>query len=119
MLSHWLGWFSLAFCIALMLKFVARKSKIKKINKMFRTIHVPVGVMLIFTGTFHGIISIIKAINRMLPIVSGIALLIVIAFIGATYVYRKALKKNWLKFHRIATLALIPILIVHVVASLL
>lgn len=119
MIFHWLGWFSLAFCIALMLKFVARKSRNKKVNKIFRVIHIPVGVMLLFTGTVHGLLSIIKVANRLLPIGSGIALLIVIAFLAATYMHRKALKKNWFKLHRMATLALIPVLVLHVVTSLL
>lgn len=39
MASHWFAWISFAFSILLLMKFVARKSKIKNANRTFRKFH--------------------------------------------------------------------------------
>ncbi|MDL2259037.1 hypothetical protein LJC42_07825 [Eubacteriales bacterium OttesenSCG-928-K08] len=119
MISHWLGWFSLGFCVVLALKFIARKSKASSLNLFFRRIHIPIGVMLLIIGTLHGLITIAKFPDRTVPIITGIATVMLIFFIAATYMFRKRLKKKWLPFHRIGTVLSLLSIFIHLLFSLM
>lgn len=115
MLYHWLGWISFGFCIILLMKFIARISKIKAVNKAFRKIHKPLGIAVIVTGTIHGIISIIKHPQDIIGLITGVFLWTLIVFFAITYLAKSKLKSKWFLLHRIASIMLIIISIVHFV----
>lgn len=119
MISHWLGWLSLGFCVVLMLKYIARKSKISSLNLFFRKLHIPIGVVLLIIGTLHGVIAFVKVSDRSIPIITGITTGLLIFFIAATYMFRKNLKKKWMHFHRIGTVLLLPSILLHLLSSLI
>lgn len=118
MISHWLGWISFGFCIVLMLKFIVRKTKNTKLNLAFRKIHIPLGILVLITGMLHGLILLIKVSNHIAPIVTGIFTIVLLLFIVATYIFKKKLKKKWMYFHRLGTLALIPFILIHLLLAL-
>lgn len=117
MISHWLGWISLSCCSLLICKYPARKTKIKKLNGILRKLHIPIASLLLTTGIIHGVITFIKVPYRSISILSGLALLILLSLVSASYYFRKTLKKKWMTFHRVGTIVVIPLLIFHIVIS--
>ncbi len=110
-----LGWLSFALCIVLLAKFIGRVSKFKNFNLILRKTHKPMGFAVIITGLMHGIFLIIKHPQAIIGNVTGGILLAVIILLAITYFLRKKLKSKWFLSHRILSILLIALLIVHIV----
>ncbi|MDO5142560.1 MAG: hypothetical protein Q4D31_06025 [Eubacteriales bacterium] len=117
MIHHWLGWASLAIGILLLAKFIGRISKKQKLNSILRKIHKPLGMTLIGVAALHGIISIAKAPQAVVQIVTGVILLVLIGLLARTFYARDKLKAKWFQMHRHFALAFLVVLVIHVVTA--
>ncbi len=115
MVSHWLAWISLGFSILLLMKFVVRKSKIKKLNRTFSKLHKSFAIVMFVTGLAHGIISLVISMNHIAAIISGILLLSSAVYVCLTCMHKKNHKKTWMKMHRIGSVILTILLIAHMI----
>lgn len=119
MLHYWFGcifgWLSFALCIVLLAKFIGRVSKIKVINGGLRAVHKPMGFAVIATGLMHGIFLIVKHPNAIIGNVFGALLVAAIVLLAVTYILRKKLKSKWFLLHRIFSILVAVLLIVHIV----
>lgn len=118
MISHWLAWISLGSSILLLLKFIARKSKIKKFNRTFSKLHRLFAKIMITTGLIHGVLSLVKSIDDIIALVSGIFLFASAVYVCFTYIHRQHHKKNWMKMHRIGSIVFTILLVVHLVFAI-
>ena len=118
MLYHWLGWISLVMCILLLAKYMGRVSKCKRINSSLRKLHKPFGTAVIVMGTVHGIVSFIKHPQEMTANFSGMILWVLIALLAVTYYARKKLKSKWFVLHRLFSVLLAVMLVMHLFFAL-
>lgn len=119
MVSHWLAWISFGFSILLLLKFVARKSKIKIFNKVLRKSHTIFSIIMIITGLTHGIFFLFKCRCQTLAIITGFVLFCSALFICYSYINRHHHKKTWIKMHRIGSIVFVLLLVVHLIFALM
>ncbi len=103
MISHWFAWISFGLSILLLAKFIVRKSKIKKLNKIFSKTHKPLAYIMIASGLVHGIICAIKTDKHIAVIISGALLTASALFLLIAWLCRKKLR-IWMKAHRIGSL---------------
>lgn len=118
MVSNWLGWLSFGLCIALMLKFILRKSKASSLNLLFKKLHIPFGITLLAAGLLHTVITLAKWQSHIQVIATGIIAMALILFVSLTYVFRRSLKKKWMYMHRAGTLVAIPFIFAHLFLAL-
>lgn len=115
MASHWFAWISFAFSILLLMKFVARKSKIKNVNRTFRKFHESFAIVMFVTGLAHGVIALVKSTNHVMANISGILLFASAVYVCLTCIHKKNHKKTWMKMHRIGSVILTILLIAHLI----
>lgn len=122
LVSMILAWIAAISAAMAALKFIARKSGSKKLNLFFHKIHIPFGTILLITGLLHGIlagnmagteIADIQLASVLFTLNWGTACFIAALLLGLTYAFRKKLKKAWMPLHRILTVALITLLVLH------
>lgn len=116
--SHWFAWISFGFSILLLLKFAARKAKLKKLNRIFSRLHRPFAIIMFASGLVHGIISLIKSTNHIAALVSGILLLGCAVYVCLTCMHRHHHRKTWMKMHRIGSVVLAVLLAAHLLFAL-
>ncbi|MGN1167287.1 MAG: hypothetical protein ACI4S2_12770 [Lachnospiraceae bacterium] len=123
-ISLFFAWVTVFLAIITMLKYVARISKSVKANRFFHKIHIPAGVLMVFTGLLHGLLAGNFGDTKLSEARIGVALFsfnwgticfVVSVLLGLSYLIRKRLKKNWMKVHRILTVCLLVCLMLHVV----
>lgn len=141
MVSHWLAWISFGFSILLLLKFVARKSKITQINRVFSKSHKTSAIIMMMTGLAHGTISLIKGTRmrhhkwnrklghgtilhikgawRIAAIISGIVLFVSALFVCHTCIHRHSNKRTWMRMHQIGSVVLMILLLIHLIFTLI
>ena len=124
LLSLILAWLAVFFAVFTALKYIARISKNRKLNRFFSRSHIPYGKLLIITGLLHGILAGNPAwasLSDMMiaPVLFtwnwGTAIFVVSLMLGASYWLRKKLRKSWMPIHRVLTVVLIGMLVLHVV----
>ena len=81
-----------------------------RLNRSLRTIHKPLGILIIMLTFFHCRLSSQKLGPNM-----GTALLILLVLLLLTYAFRKFLKGKWMAMHRWLTAALWFLLIAHII----
>ena len=122
LISIILAWVATISAAMAALKFIARISGSKKLNRFFHKCHIPFGVILLISGLLHGIlagnapgtdIADIQLASQLFTLNWGTGVLIVAALLGLTYMLRRTLKKAWMPLHRILTAALITMLVLH------
>lgn len=118
MVSHWFAWISFGLSILVSAKFLARKSKIKKLNLGFSKAHKPLSVAMILLGLAHGIIDGVKTDENVAVIVTGALLLATAVFLLLTWLFRKRFK-IWMKAHRIGSLVFLGFLLTHLILALI
>jgi uncharacterized protein with FMN-binding domain len=122
LISIILAWIATVSAAMAALKFIARVSGSKKLNRFFHNIHIPFGVILLISGLLHGIlagnmagteIADIQLAPVLFTLNWGTACYVAALLLALTYAFRKSLKKAWMPLHRILTAALITLLVLH------
>lgn len=123
LLSLILAWITVLFAILTAFKWIARISGNRTLNRYFRKIHIPFGMLMLVTGMLHGILAGNPASATLhnftfAPVLFtwnwGTACLVIMLSLALTYLLRQRLRKRWMTAHRILTVALIAILILHI-----
>jgi uncharacterized protein with FMN-binding domain len=122
LISLILAWIAALSAAMAALKFIGRVSGSKKLNRFFHNIHIPFGVILLISGLLHGLlagnapgtdIADIQIAPVLFTLNWGTACLAAAALLGLTYALRKQLKKLWMPLHRLLTVLLITMLVLH------
>lgn len=123
-LSMILAWTAVLFVCCTAVKFIIRISKSVKLNRFFHKIHNTVGIAAVITGLLHGLLagnvegtglSGIHVGDVFFTFNWGTVCFILIVLLWGTYLFRRVLKKNWMKLHRIFTICLLVVLALHIV----
>ena len=121
LISQILAWICVILCILEALKYVARVSKIKPMNRFFRRIHIPFGLALLAVGLLHGVLAgnPAKGGFSFAPVLftlnAGTVCYLLGVLLLLTYIFRKKLKRNWMRFHRILTVAMLLFMVIHII----
>ena len=121
LISQILAWICVILCILEALKYVARVSKIKPMNRFFRRIHIPFGLVLLVVGLLHGVLAgnPAKGGFSFAPVLftlnAGTVCYLLGVLLLLTYIFRKKLKRNWMRFHRILTVAMLLFMVIHII----
>lgn len=122
-LSLILAWTAVLFTVLTAVKFIARISGNKKLNRFFRAIHLSSGVLLIAAGLLHGLLAgnpswATFGDFQLAPVLFtlnwGSLCLILSIALALTYVFRKKFRRFWMPAHRILTAALAVVIVIHV-----
>lgn len=123
LLSLILAWITVLFAILAAFKWIARISGSRALNRFFHKIHIPFGVLMLITGVLHGVLagnpaSATLSSFTFAPVLFtwnwGTACFLIMLGLALTYLLRRRLKKRWMTAHRILTLALIAVLVLHI-----
>lgn len=121
--SLFLAWVTVLFVIVTAFKFIARVSQSKKMNEIFHKIHIPTGILLIITGLLHGLaagnfrdISIedMRVGTVFFTLNWGTACFLVSVLLGLSYLRRRTLKKQWMRVHRVLTVGMLVLMVIHI-----
>ena len=123
MISETIAWFAVVFTVLLAMKYIVRISRNRSLNRLFSKLHKPLGICMLTTGLLHGVLSgnekntnlfDIKLMPELFTLNWGTVCLFVALFLSLTYMFRKKLKKRWLFLHRVLTVILLILLVLHV-----
>jgi len=123
LLSMVLAWLAAAAAAVAAFRYVARKSGSKKLNRSFHKSHILFGALLAAFGTLHGLIAGNPSFATLSDMSVGSVLftwnwgsacLVAAILLALTYIFRKSLKRLWMPLHRILTVALIALVVIHV-----
>ena len=118
-----LAWVAVILTIMTALRYIARISGNKKLNAFFHRVHIPFGTLLIIIGGIHGILAgnpvfATLADFELAPVLFtfnwGTACYVLALILALTYLLRKKMKRKWMTAHRIATAAMIVLLVLHI-----
>ena len=121
LLSLITAWLAVICALATALKYLAKKNR--KMNRVFHNIHIPLGICLIVLGLIHGLLAGNPVGTKLTQAYFGTVLFtanmgtvcfILSVLLGATYLFRRKLKKNWMKLHRLLTVLFIAAIVIHV-----
>ncbi len=122
-ISEILAWLAAIFTVLLALKYIARKSKKRQVNRLFSKFHKHLGILMITTGLLHGVLAgnqkttnlfDMQFMAKLFTLNLGTVCLFVALLLALTYMFRKKLKKRWMFLHRVLTVILLVLLVLHV-----
>ncbi|MFE3572951.1 ferric reductase-like transmembrane domain-containing protein [Lysinibacillus sp. NPDC059133] len=122
-ISEIIAWFAVIFTVLLALKYIARISKNRQLNRLFRKSHKHFGILMITTGLLHGVLAgnekttnlfDMQLMPKLFTLNLGTFCLFASLLLALTYMLRKKLKKRWIFLHRVLTVILLVLLILHV-----
>jgi uncharacterized protein with FMN-binding domain len=122
LLSLILAWAAVVCTAMTALKFIARISKNRALNRFFRKCHIPFGVLLLVTGGLHGLLAgnpswATLSDFQLAPVLLtwnwGTVCLLLSLALAATYLLRKKLGRKWMTAHRALTVAMLACLVLH------
>lgn len=123
LLNVTLAWVSVGLMVALSIIYLLRignkyifdnkNETLKKWNKQLRKHHRWMGILIIFTGLLHGILSSYHVLSFNL----GSILFVVFLLLGLSFMVRRIFSKGttWIKLHRFLTILAFILLILHLV----
>ncbi|MEA4920339.1 MAG: FMN-binding protein [Clostridiaceae bacterium] len=123
LISIILAWVAVLLCIMSALKYIARISGNKTLNRFFHNIHIPFGSLLLVVGVLHGVfagnasaatLSSFQPAAVLFTLNWGTACFLLAIVLACTYLLHKKLKRKWLLIHRIATAAILICLVLHI-----
>lgn len=121
-ISQVLAWVSALLCALEVLRYPARASRAKGLNRAFHKIHIPLGVLLLLTGCLHGLLAgnlpaAALGDAELAPVLFtanwGTACFLCAALLAASCLPRRRLGKRWLPLHRALTVLMIVLLAAH------
>lgn len=116
------AWLAVVCLILTVLKFIVKKNK--RINLIFRKIHIPAGTLMIVAGLIHGLLagnapgtSLGEASigAELFSLNTGTVCFILVIALGLSYCFRKQLKRAWFQLHRVLTVILVVMLVIHLI----
>ncbi len=122
-ISEILGWFAATFTVLLALKYIVRISGNRHLNRLFRKFHMNLGIFMIITSLLHGVMAgnqkttnffDMQFMLKLLTFNLGTISFFVALLLTHTYMFRKKLKKRWMFLHRLLTVILLILLVLHV-----
>ena len=96
------------------LRLIYKKRKIPviyKMNRWLRRHHKLIGILLIITGTVHGLFS----SDALIGFNFGTATWVVSILLGFNWMLRYRIKKTWMTYHRILTVVFMALVVIHIV----
>ncbi|MEE8706098.1 MAG: FMN-binding protein [Oscillospiraceae bacterium] len=123
LISLILAWIAVILTIMTVLRYIARISRNKKLNTFFHKIHIPFGTLLIIVGGIHGILAgnpasatlaNFEPASVLFTFNWGTVCYVLTLILALTYLLRKKMKRKWMIAHRIATVAMIVLLVLHI-----
>ncbi len=118
------AWLCVVCAAMTALKFIARVSNIRVLNRFFHTVHIPFGVLLLVFGVIHAAFAGNPSGASLFDFTPfavfftlnwGSACFVCAAALAVSYLLRRRLKKLWMPVHRLLTVMLIICLVVHLV----
>lgn len=115
------AWIATICAVFTALKYFAKKNR--KLNRIFHKIHIPLGIILIVAGLIHGLfagnpfgtaLSQVSHASVLFTWNMGTVCLVLAILLGITYILRKALKKNWMRLHRVLTVMFVTAIVIHI-----
>ncbi|MCE5343881.1 MAG: FMN-binding protein [Eubacteriales bacterium] len=117
------AWLAVLFTVLSAVLYFVKRSGNRRLRRVFSKIHIAAGVLLIVTGIIHGIlagnmadatISDMTVAPVLFTLNWGTLSLIAAILLAVSYILRRKLKRRWMVAHRILTVALIALVILHV-----
>lgn len=101
--------------ILLLLKYIARKFKLERLNKILQVIHMPLGIVMAVILGLHIAASfkVWQTRTVFLP-VTGCIMTILIVFLVLGSMFRKKMGKHFMKAHQISAFLLACVFFVHI-----
>ena len=115
MIAHWFAWGTVIIGITELSTYVARKHNWKGLKHFRGKHHMVWGKIMIGIGFLHGILA---GGSGFLTINAGTISWILIILLWGIHYFRKRLGKNWLKWHRVIALIMIPVVGIHVLIKI-
>lgn len=122
-ISEILAWLAVIFTILLALKYIARISRNRRLNRLFSKSHKQLGILMITTGLLHGVLAgneettnlfNMQFMTKLFTLNLGTVCLFVALLLALTYMFRRKLKKRWMLLHRVLTVLLLVLIVLHV-----
>jgi len=105
--------------LLILLKFLTKRTHLKKLDKFMAKIHWKLGILLLIAIIIHIILTFSVFNSRPLYIyILGVSLVIAILAAAASYYFRRQLGNNWIKIHRITALIVVILVLFHIGSSL-
>ena len=109
------GYGSLIICFVLLLKYVSRRLKWQKLNKLLRRGHIPCTIVVGIVIIIHLLVTYkVWPARHIVLIGSGIVTALLIFVMALTYLFRKRLGGMWMKYHRWGAALCLALIICHV-----
>jgi uncharacterized protein with FMN-binding domain len=118
-----LAWLAVLFTALSAVLYIMKRSGNRPLRRAFSKIHITVGVLLIVTGVVHGIlagnmadatVSDMAVAPVLFTLNWGTLSLIVAILLALSYMLRKRLKRQWMVVHRVLTVLMIALVVLHV-----
>lgn len=114
-----LGIISTFLFIMVCFKYVTKKLKFKKLDKILKKIHIPTAILLLVVSILHIIFVIPYLTSRPLYIIiPGFLILMCFLFITLSGLLRKKIGKKWFITHRFLSLTACILVILHIILNL-
>lgn len=122
-ISETIAWFVVIFTVLLALKYITRISRNRPLNRLFSKSHKHLGILMITTGLLHGVMAgnekttnlfDMQLMTKLFTLNLGTACFFVALLLALTYMFRKKLKKRWMFLHRLLTVILLVLIVLHV-----
>lgn len=131
LISRLLAWIAVLAAVVLITKFAARllatkNRRFASLNRYLHNIHIPCGIIMLIAATAHGILAgnfsdtklaDIEFAPLLWTLNAGTVTWIATILLAVIYLFRKTLKKHWMDAHRILTVLLIVVCIVHIATT--
>lgn len=124
LISIILAWMTVVFTVLAAVKYIARISGLRGLNRFFSKCHIPFGWLMLSCGLVHGLLAgnpsgATLADLQLAPVLFtlnwGSAALGLGVLLALSYLLRKKLKKHWMPVHRLLTVLLLAVIVLHVV----
>jgi uncharacterized protein with FMN-binding domain len=101
--------------VLLLIKFIARKLRLTKLERLMKNLHKPVGIIILAVAVIHMLVTSDVWDTRATAVVTtGIATAVMLLVMALGYAFRKRLDKLWRKTHRYGAVITLVLLLCHI-----